>query len=59
MREWEEVLRAADLTRAVLEAVCQRDGISLASDVEDGPARNYELALRLGIGHVFGLGEAP
>jgi hypothetical protein len=45
-----------DLMREVLEAVCVRDGFSLESSVNPGePARNYELALRLGIGHVFGL----
>jgi len=45
-----------DLLRAVLEAVCVRDGISLESAVMPGEsARNYELAVRLGIGHVFGL----
>jgi hypothetical protein len=44
------------LIRAILEAVCARDGISLDSSVKPGePARNYELALRLHIGHVFGL----
>ena len=47
-----------DLVRAVLEAVCVRDGISLESAVAPGePARNYELALRLSIGHVFGLAK--
>jgi hypothetical protein len=47
-----------DLLRAVLEAVCVRDGLSLESTIEPGePARNYELAERLGIGHVFGLRE--
>lgn len=50
---------SAELVRAVLEAVCERDGISLESSVDPGkPARNYELALRLKIGKVFGLGEA-
>ena len=57
-----EVLEAkvsAELVRAVLEAVCERDGISLESSVEPGkPARNYELAMRLKIGKVFGLREA-
>lgn len=47
------------LVHAILEAACQRDGLRLDSDLEDGPARNYELALRLGIGHVFCLGPAP
>lgn len=47
---------AGDLVRDILEAVCERDGISLASAVEPGePARNYELALRLRIGRVFRL----
>jgi hypothetical protein len=45
------------VTRTVLEALAQRDGVSLESDVEPGqPARNYELADRLGIGHIFGIG---
>lgn len=44
------------LVREILEAACQRDGLSLESGADPGePARNYELALRLGIGHVFGL----
>jgi hypothetical protein len=44
------------LMREILEAVCMRDGISTESAVVPGePARNYEFALRLGIGHVFGL----
>jgi len=48
------------LIREILEALCRRDGLSLDSEVEPGePARNYELALRLGIGHVFGLKEEP
>lgn len=50
-------LRAHDgLVRDILEALCRRDGLSLDSQVAPGePARNYELALRLRIGHVFGL----
>jgi hypothetical protein len=45
-----------DLVRAILVAVCERDGLPLESGVVPGePARNYELALRLGIGRVFGL----
>lgn len=45
-----------DLVREILVALCQRDGLSLESSVEPGkPARNYDLALRLGIGEVFGL----
>jgi hypothetical protein len=53
--------QAADgLIRDILEALCLRDGLSLESTVEPGePARNYELALRLGIGRVFGLKEQP
>ena len=50
---------SADLVRAILEAVCERDGISLESSAEPGePARNYELAARLKIGKIFGLREA-
>ena len=49
-----------DLTRQVLEALCRRDGLPLTSTVvPDEPARNYELALRLGIGEVFGLASEP
>lgn len=49
---------SARIVRDVLEALCRRDGLSLESDAEPGqPARNYELACRLGIGHVFGLRE--
>ena len=45
-----------DLVRAILEALCRRDGLSLESEADPGnPARNYELALRLGIGEVFGV----
>jgi hypothetical protein len=48
----------SDLVRDILESLCRRDGISLDSAVEPGePARNYELAMRLGIGHVFGIRE--
>lgn len=44
------------VARDILEALCRRGGLSLDSDVEPGrPARNYELALRLGIGEVFGV----
>lgn len=51
---------ASALLRDVLEALCRRDGLSLESAAEPGePARNYELAARLGIGHVFGLREQP
>lgn len=49
---------ADDLLRDVLVAVCERDGLSLESDAEPGePARNYELAVRLRIGRVFGLAD--
>lgn len=49
---------AEQLLRAVLEALCERDGLGLGSAADPGtPARNYELALRLGIGRVFGLTE--
>lgn len=44
-----------DVLRQVLEALCVKAGVSLTSDCGEGPARNYELAARLGIGHVFGL----
>jgi hypothetical protein len=45
-----------DMLRAVLEALCARDGLPVESSVVPGePARNYELALRLGIGQVFGV----
>jgi len=44
------------LIREILEALCLRDGLPLESSVVPGePARNYELAMRLGIGHVFGI----
>jgi hypothetical protein len=46
----------AALLRDILESLCRRDGLGVESAVEPGePARNYELAARLGIGHVFGL----
>lgn len=56
----EAKLAAGDaLIRDILEALCLRDGLSLESGITPGePARNYELALRLGIGHVFGIKEA-
>lgn len=48
------------LVRDILEALCQRDGLSLESAAVPGePARNFELGDRLGIGHVFGLKEQP
>lgn len=51
---------ANGLIRDILESLCRRDGLSLESTVTPGePARNYELADRLGIGHVFGLKEQP
>ena len=54
----EAAVAAGDaLIRDILESLCRRDGLSLGSDVvPGGPARNYELAVRLGIGHVFGIG---
>jgi hypothetical protein len=48
--------RAFAVIREILEALCAKHGISLDSTAEPGtPARNYELADRLGIGQVFGL----
>jgi hypothetical protein len=57
----ETAVAASDaLIRRILEAVCRRDKLSLESAVTPGePARNYELALRLGIGDVFGLAVKP
>lgn len=54
-------LAAGDsLIRDILESLCRRNSLSLESAVTPGePARNYELADRLGIGHVFGLKEQP
>ncbi len=51
------VMESADrLVRDILESLCRRDGLSLESTAVPGEAaRNYELADRLGIGHVFGL----
>ena len=44
------------ILRQVLEALCERDTISLESAIEPGqPARNFELASRLGISHVFSI----
>lgn len=53
-------LAAADrIARDILESLCRRGDVPLESTVTPGgPARNYELALRLGIGHVFGLDDA-
>jgi hypothetical protein len=51
-----EAAAAEELIRKILEALCRKDEISLDSEADPGtPARNYELALRLGIGQVFGL----
>src|SRR5437762_9313930 len=42
------------LVNDILRALCARDGLPVESAVDPGkPARNYELADRLGIGHVF------
>ena len=56
----EAAVAAGDtLIRDILEALCRRDGLSLESSVASGePARNYELCLRLGIGHVCGLKDS-
>lgn len=55
---WMAVTAADGLIRDTLEALCRQHGLSLESAVVPGePARNYELADRLGIGHVFGLKE--
>lgn len=49
---------AAGLIRDTLESLCRQHGLSLESAVIPGePARNYELADRLGIGRAFGLRE--
>jgi|SRR6185437_77720 len=51
-----EAAVAGELVREILEALCRQKGISLDSEAEPGtPARNFELALRLGIGEVFGI----
>lgn len=51
---------AAVQERGILEALCRRDGVPLDSAVEPGEAaRNYELAIRLGIGDVYGLKPQP
>ena len=51
--------KADALVRDILESLCIRGGLSLESAVAPGePARNYQLAERLGIGHVFGLEDA-
>lgn len=56
IRRLEISVTAGDaLIREILEALCRRDGLPLESSVVPGePARNYDLAIRLGIGHVFG-----
>lgn len=51
-----EAIVPTDLLRKVLEALCEQRGISLESEWE-GPARNFELIERLGIGHVLKLGK--
>lgn len=44
--------------RNLLEAMCIRDGLSLDSTADPGkPARNYELAERLGIPNAFRTGR--
>src|SRR6185437_282420 len=46
------------LVREILEAMCRKQGISLESPFDpDEAARNYTLAQRLGIGHVFGISD--
>jgi hypothetical protein len=57
IRGLEAAVAASDaLIREILEALCRRDGLTLDSSVVPGePARNYDLAMRLGIGHVFGI----
>ena len=57
---WDSGVVGDALVREILEAACQREGLPLESGVEPGePARNYELAARLEIGHVFGLKGEP
>ena len=52
----QEATANGELVREILVALAERDGVSLDSEADPGtPARNYELALRLGIGKVFGL----
>ena len=49
---------ATAVTRNILEAICKRDGISLESGILPGePARNFELAERLGIPDAFKVTE--
>lgn len=47
-----EAIVPTDLLRSVLEALCEKQGISLESEW-GGPARNFELIERLGVGHVL------
>lgn len=53
MAEFDPALEAAvavQLVNDILRALCERDGLSVESEVEPGKtARNYELADRLGI----------
>lgn len=42
----------ARLVRLILEAMCERDGLSTQTDVHETVA-NYVLATRLGISHVY------
>jgi hypothetical protein len=45
-----------EMIHDILVALCERDGLSIMSEiVPDAPAPNFELAARLGIGHVFGI----
>lgn len=52
-----EAIVPTDLLRNVLEALCEKDGISLESEW-GGSARNFELIERLGIGHVLYMKES-
>lgn len=50
-----ELDAAVKLVRDILVAVAEGDNVSLESSAEPGtPARNYELAERIGIGHILG-----
>lgn len=44
-----------ELIRDILKSLCEEQGLSVKSRWQDGPAANYELAQRLGIGRVFGI----
>ena len=62
IRRLEIAVTAGDaLIREILESLCRRDGLPLESSITPGePARNYELAIRLSIGRVFGIeDESP